>query len=58
VAEAAERLERAATSAADEAAMLSALADLEAASFEARLAIGLRLGEAFDAAAPSRTRDH
>jgi HPt (histidine-containing phosphotransfer) domain-containing protein len=58
VAEAAERLEQAATSAADEATMLSALADLEAASFEARLAIGLRLGEAFDAAAPSRSRDH
>jgi HPt (histidine-containing phosphotransfer) domain-containing protein len=58
VAEAAERLEHAATTAADEATMLSALADLEAASFEARLAIGLRLGEAFDAAAPSRSRDH
>ena len=58
VAEAAERLEQAATSAADEATMLSALADLEAASFEARLAIGLRLGEAFDAAAPGRSRDH
>ena len=58
VAEAAERLEHAATSAADETAMLSALADLEAASFEARLAIGLRLGEAFDAAATSRSRDH
>jgi HPt (histidine-containing phosphotransfer) domain-containing protein len=58
VAEAAERLEQAATTAADEATMLSALADLEAASFEARLAIGLRLGEAFDAAAPSRSRDH
>jgi HPt (histidine-containing phosphotransfer) domain-containing protein len=58
VAEAAERLEQAATSAADEATMLSALADLEAASLEARLAIGLRLGEAFDAAAPSRSRDH
>jgi HPt (histidine-containing phosphotransfer) domain-containing protein len=58
VAEAAERLEQAATGAADEATMLSALADLEAASFEARLAIGLRLGEAFDAAAPSRSRDH
>ena len=55
---AAERLEQAATTAADEATMLSALADLEAASFEARLAIGLRLGEAFDAAAPSRSRDH
>ena len=58
VAEAAERLEQAATTAADEATMLSALADLEAASFEARLAIGLRLGEAFDAAAPGRSRDH
>jgi HPt (histidine-containing phosphotransfer) domain-containing protein len=57
VAEAAERLEQAATSAADEASMLSALEDLEAASFEARLAIRLRLGESFDVAAPSRS-DH
>ena len=45
VAQAAERLEQAATGAADEAAMLAAIAELEAASFEARLAIGLRLGE-------------
>jgi HPt (histidine-containing phosphotransfer) domain-containing protein len=58
VAEAAERLEHAAANAADEATMHSALADLEAASFEARLAIGVRLGEAVDAAAPSRGRDH
>jgi HPt (histidine-containing phosphotransfer) domain-containing protein len=58
VAEAAERLEQAAANAADEAAMHLALADLEAASFEARLAIGVRLGEAVDAAAPSRGRDH
>ena len=40
VAQAAERLEQAATSAANEAAMLAAIAELEAASFEARLAIG------------------
>jgi hypothetical protein len=40
VAEAAERLEPAATSA---AAMLAAIAELEAASIEIRLAIGLHL---------------
>ena len=45
VAQAAERLEQAATGTADEAAMLAAIAELEAASFEARLAIWLRLGE-------------
>jgi HPt (histidine-containing phosphotransfer) domain-containing protein len=60
VAAAAERLEDAATGAADEAVMLAAIAELEAASFEARLAIGLRLGETDDAPAPSRgrSRDH
>ena len=60
VAAAAERLEQAATSAADEAAMLAAIAELEAASFEARLAIGLRLGETAEAPAPrrGRSRDH
>jgi hypothetical protein len=60
VAPAAERLEQAATGAADETAMLAAIAELEAASFEARLAIGLRLGETEEAPAPSRgrSRDH
>ena len=60
VAQAAERLEQAATSAANEAAILAAIAELEAASFEARLAIGLRLGETDEAPAPSpgRARDH
>jgi HPt (histidine-containing phosphotransfer) domain-containing protein len=43
VAQAAERLERAAASAADERTMQAAIAELEAASFEARVAIGLRL---------------
>jgi HPt (histidine-containing phosphotransfer) domain-containing protein len=43
VAEAAERLEQAATAAADAAAMLSAIAELEAASSETRVAIGMRL---------------
>jgi HPt (histidine-containing phosphotransfer) domain-containing protein len=43
VAQAAERLERAAIGAADESAMRAAIAELEAASFEARVAIGLRL---------------
>ena len=40
--------------------MLAAIAELEAASFEARLAIGLRLGETDEAPAPSRgrSRDH
>jgi HPt (histidine-containing phosphotransfer) domain-containing protein len=56
VAEAAERLEHAAAGAGDEAAMLSALADLEAASLEARVAIGLRLSEGRDG--PSPSRDH
>jgi HPt (histidine-containing phosphotransfer) domain-containing protein len=45
VADAAERLEEAATGAADAAVMLAAIAELEAASFETRLAIGVRLGE-------------
>jgi HPt (histidine-containing phosphotransfer) domain-containing protein len=60
VAAAAERLEHAAASAVDDAAMLAAIAELEAASFEARLAIGLRLSETDDAPAPSRgrSRDH
>ena len=43
VAEATERLEPAATSAADAAAMLAAIAELEAARIETRLAIGLHL---------------
>jgi HPt (histidine-containing phosphotransfer) domain-containing protein len=58
VAEAAERLEQAAAGDGDEAAMLSALADLEAASLEARLAIGLRLSEGRNGAATSRGREH
>jgi HPt (histidine-containing phosphotransfer) domain-containing protein len=58
VAEAAERLEQAAAGDGDEAAMLSALADLEAASLEARLAIGLRLSEGRNGAAASRGREH
>jgi HPt (histidine-containing phosphotransfer) domain-containing protein len=58
VAEAAERLENAAAGAGDEAAMLSAFADLEAASLEARVAIGLRLSEGYDASAPNRGREH
>jgi HPt (histidine-containing phosphotransfer) domain-containing protein len=60
VAEAAERLEQAAIGVADAAAMLAAIAELEAASLETRLAIGVRLGEIY--AAPvadcSRSRDH
>jgi hypothetical protein len=44
VALAAERLEEAAAGEGDEAAMLAAIAELEAASFEARVAIGRRLG--------------
>ena len=43
VAEAAERLEQAATGVADAAAMLAAIAELEAASIETRVAIGVRL---------------
>jgi len=43
VAQAAERLERAAASTADDGMMQAAIAELEAASFEARVAIGLRL---------------
>jgi HPt (histidine-containing phosphotransfer) domain-containing protein len=43
VAEAAERLEQAATEAADSAAVLAAIAELEAASIETRRAIGVRL---------------
>ena len=62
VAQAAERLEEAATGEADETAMLAAIAELEAASFEARLAIGVRLGDAGEqpAAKPpsNRSRDH
>jgi HPt (histidine-containing phosphotransfer) domain-containing protein len=60
VAEAAERLEQAAIGAADAAAMLAAIADLEAASFETRLAIGVHLGEIHAApiADRGRLRDH
>ena len=43
VAQAAERLERAAAGAVDDTSMQEAIAELEAASFEARVAIGLRL---------------
>ena len=45
MAQAAERLEDAAAGQGDETAMAAAIAELEAASFEARVAIGLRLGE-------------
>ena len=58
VAEAAERLEQAVAGAGDEAAMLSALADLEAASLEARLAIGLRLSQSREDTASNCGRDH
>jgi HPt (histidine-containing phosphotransfer) domain-containing protein len=60
VAEAAERLEHAAANAADEAAMLAAIAELKAASFEARVAIGLRLSAGIEATASGRrrARDH
>lgn len=51
VAQAAERLEAAAAGQGDETAMIAAIAELEAASFEARVAIGLRLGEAADQSA-------
>ena len=53
VALAAERLEEAATGKGDETAMIAAIAELEAASFEARVAIGLRLGEAAERPAQS-----
>jgi HPt (histidine-containing phosphotransfer) domain-containing protein len=61
VAQAAERLEQAAAGAGDEAAMITAIAELEAASFEARLAIGLRLGETAEqpaGAISDRPREH
>jgi HPt (histidine-containing phosphotransfer) domain-containing protein len=62
VALAAERLEEAAAGVGDETAMVAAIAELEAASFEARVAIGLRLGEAAErpagAAISGRSRDH
>jgi HPt (histidine-containing phosphotransfer) domain-containing protein len=45
VALAAERLEQAAAGTGDETAVMAAVAELEAASFEARAAIGLRLDE-------------
>jgi HPt (histidine-containing phosphotransfer) domain-containing protein len=56
VAEAAERLEHAATGAADEAALLAAIGELETASLEARVAIGLRLSETGQAPASGRGR--
>lgn len=60
VAEAAERLEQAATGAADATALLAAIAELEAASCETRLAIGVRLRETDTApvANRGRLRDH
>jgi HPt (histidine-containing phosphotransfer) domain-containing protein len=60
VAEAAERLEQAAIGAADAAAMLAAIAELEAASFETRLAIGVHLRQVHAAPVPDsgRVRDH
>jgi HPt (histidine-containing phosphotransfer) domain-containing protein len=62
VAQAAERLEAAATGNGDEAAMIAAIADLEAASFEARVAIGQRLSDGAEQPAAKtlgqRARDH
>jgi HPt (histidine-containing phosphotransfer) domain-containing protein len=62
VAQAAERLEDAAAGKGGEAAMIAAIAELEAATFEARVAIGLRLGCSADQAgsAPHRrpAREH
>jgi HPt (histidine-containing phosphotransfer) domain-containing protein len=62
VALAAERLEEAAAGEGDEAAMLAAIAELEVASFEARAAIGLRLGHGAERQASKthghRSRDH
>jgi HPt (histidine-containing phosphotransfer) domain-containing protein len=62
VAQAAERLEEVAAGEGNEAAMSAAIADLEAASFEARVAIGLRLGDGGEQPAErtlcSRARDH
>ena len=59
VAAAAERLEQAAAGAADDDdAMIEAIAELEAASFEARVAIGLRLNEADEDPNRGRSRDH
>jgi HPt (histidine-containing phosphotransfer) domain-containing protein len=62
VAQAAERLEEAAAGKGDETAMAVAIAELEIASFEARVAIGLRLGEAAKRPAATaiggRSRDH
>jgi HPt (histidine-containing phosphotransfer) domain-containing protein len=62
VAKAAERLEEAAAGNADEAVMTAAIAELEAASFEARVAIGLRLGDGGEQPAAktlgNRSREH
>ncbi len=61
VAQAAERLERAAAGKAGRDAMNEATAELEAASVEVRAAIGLRLGEPLDrarAGTRERPRDH
>jgi HPt (histidine-containing phosphotransfer) domain-containing protein len=66
VAQAAERLEQVAAETADESAdntaMGAAIAELEAASFEARVAIGLRLGDIAQrpaaAAFGQRSREH
>jgi HPt (histidine-containing phosphotransfer) domain-containing protein len=62
VAQAAERLEHAAAGKGDETAVTAAIAALEAASFEARVAIGLRLGEAAErptaAIGDRRPREH
>jgi HPt (histidine-containing phosphotransfer) domain-containing protein len=61
VAQAAERLEEAAAGEGNDQAMRAAIAELEAASFEVRAAIGVRLGDCAVAApdAPvDRSRDH
>jgi hypothetical protein len=62
VARAAERLEEAASGDAGDQVMNAAIAELEAASFEVRAAIGVRLGDRLDEAAADtfggRSRDH
>ncbi len=62
VARAAERLELAAAGEGDSDAMTAAIAELEAASFEVRAAIGERLGDRVDEFAAEnfgdRSRDH
>jgi HPt (histidine-containing phosphotransfer) domain-containing protein len=62
VAQAAERLEQVAAETPDETAIGAAIAELEAASFEARVAIGLRLDDTAHRSAAAafgeRSREH